>query len=1101
MHDCCGGRIFQLFSICSLICSRTCTAQVFTGSLSAPRSGSGGFGERQSTWSGQAGQKVDATAAHGLGLGTAQVQVASSGTASQFAPQVPSKPPPFAGLEEGVPSGFAGVPKGGGDAAPTQQYSGEDVLQLVAAARASTQTQKFQDAKSTLARAAQKAGSAKLSPEILSAAAHLRWRMGLQPMSDDEVQVWLASYAARGAGTEAGAASPRGMGIQQSSIPKSPLPPQEDWAEIHARRAKQPSHETADSNSDGSAAALSLGAVAGTLLVAVCIGSIIVLAGFAFGWSPKMFEMEGDSEQRGGSSESAAHIPSAERGGNQDALTSSAAAGMRQTLQFAGMPQLAEEEDAEAAGDSTDAAAKIAEEVAEAAVAADDSAEYVDSSREQDLEPELTILQEVGLPHVPETFHPSQRLLAAPVSFNTLGEKAGGFLAEVARMPLAQVREEWREEADAEVAGDIRQEMVVEQTQQDERQSMLGTTAVESHQPNFLSSTPTGSAKEVEMAAEEHDLPEPVSAPPADVQNEAEDSTPAKHTLLLDELLTDTVQETPWSHTPELGPSEGILGALDILDHTTLPLMSGLGMALPGEAVASNAPWVMSPSNHCGLPQPLEERIPTEEELAQEPNSGWNGRPTVWFAGPTGPSPTLQEAMPAVTLPQRLPDAGGLSWEPTVPTSAAKAEAVEPLQLAPSSAEAKRRSWHSAKRAAASSTTSYTATPSSSSTAAPATPGVERQKPMRIEELIESVRPDLEKGFELAQPLRFRPLGCIMRMDEGGDETFLPVEHMRPHVEASTSAIRERMRALGTRVAVRRFEEVGCVTMLSKSEVSSRSKELAQRKAAIEAGIDRLRKGYDPKKWMSGRVSTAQANGIYVGVVEGKDAFVPVSEMPDEVTRPMYDNDKGKLRKPVITAGSAVELRVIRHSWESDSFIGSMLSFEDSVAKRNAKRGPTTNKAKVQAQTAAAAAADSPFAGATPKLDPIGPAEASEPTPALQELDSKTAERLAAKGFTIVKPSVAAELNAFVKRDLAEKRAANGRGGPKMAKSADKQYIVNFTRGMNSKVIGNLTFARNVSDKEVKDGALKLALKDGHLKAETESKGVTISKNIVTVKC
>lgn len=60
---------------------------------------------------------------------------------------------------------------------------------------------------------------------------------------------------------------------------------------------------------------------------------------------------------------------------------------------------------------------------------------------------------------------------------------------------------------------------------------------------------------------------------------------------------------------------------------------------------------------------------------------------------------------------------------------------------------------------------------------------------------------------------------------------------------------------------------------------------------------------------------------------------------------------------------------------------------------------------------------------------------------------------------------------------------------------------MSFTKGMTSKVVGNLSFPRNVGDQEVKDAALDLTIREGFCKSDKDIKGISIAKNIITVRC
>ncbi|CAE8651192.1 unnamed protein product [Polarella glacialis] len=49
-----------------------------------------------------------------------------------------------------------------------------------------------------------------------------------------------------------------------------------------------------------------------------------------------------------------------------------------------------------------------------------------------------------------------------------------------------------------------------------------------------------------------------------------------------------------------------------------------------------------------------------------------------------------------------------------------------------------------------------------------------------------------DEKFLQARPTRIRPTGCFVKLP-GGIEAFLPVEHMMPRTEASSTAVRERV--------------------------------------------------------------------------------------------------------------------------------------------------------------------------------------------------------------------------------------------------------------------------------------------------------------------
>mmetsp|Transcript_37045 Transcript_37045/g.85535 ORF Transcript_37045/g.85535 Transcript_37045/m.85535 type:complete len:1105 (+) Transcript_37045:43-3357(+) len=954
----------------------------------------------------------------------------------------------FGGMDAGGPAGVLANAK-----APSAPSGSAvvDMQQQLDSANELIRERKFAGAKAALAELAARRAGSNLVPEIIASADQLRWRMGLRQLSAQEVAAWLGVQA--------------DGGVNRNTPPQSQQPPNhqstqpEEWAGIHAssgsHNVQRPAPATKDERSKQASA---LGAIAGTLMVAACISTIIAVAAFAANWSEPAEDVSDDAKpivpDYAGTWR--ASLKSADADEEVTDLRSLWPAAMAARLSKATeLDDEVAEEDA-----VTEEVARLAQEVAEAAVEEDAQ------DREQH-DPELTILQESDLPLVPETFHPSQQQkpqypaqMAHPASVDT---ESG-----CAASPLPgqmQLRKEWQGGAQEDMQEETRE---VETLQEDQngvpmsRGEHMEVQEVSSSRPQQIGHV--SCQIQGECAVEQEVIK----------KNDSSTERPAeRHTLLLQELLADTVEDASWTNDPNGQEGEeatGILGPMDVLDENTVPLA---GVAFAHKALAGQAtagPWATSWIELATTHEATEQ---TAEEFAQEFASNWSARPEVWFAGPSGPCSALHE------LEQPEPAKHQNRGQRAAPAPAFVQEATEVAESAQpslSSAPSARRTWHGARPSA------------SAKTETPAKPKPSVRKPL-IE--VESVSPALEDGFELARPMRFRPSGCIMRMDSGGDEVFLPVEHIRPPVEASTSAIRDHLRSLGTRVAVRPLE-VGKISMYSAIEVDCRAQEFEARRRSMEAGIDKLRNGFDVKRWITGRVSTVQANGVYVGIVEGKDAFVPVSEMPTSMTKAMWADDKASLRQPAVSTGASVELRVIRYNWDNDSFVGSMLNFEESMAKRKAKVG-TDDGARTSESRSASQQTYSYSQGSAAKDTVVEK---------LPELSSKTAERLAAKGFTIVNPSRAAELNAYVKRDLVEKGATSGRGGAaKVAKAADKQYIVNVARGMNTKVIGNVTVAKNVSEKEVKEAALELALKDGHLKAENENKGITISKNIITVKC
>merc|ERR1712228_797579 len=98
-------------------------------------------------------------------------------------------------------------------------------------------------------------------------------------------------------------------------------------------------------------------------------------------------------------------------------------------------------------------------------------------------------------------------------------------------------------------------------------------------------------------------------------------------------------------------------------------------------------------------------------------------------------------------------------------------------------------------------------------------------------------------------------------------------------------------------------------------------------------------------------------------------------------------------------------------------------------------------------------------------------------------------ERFAAKGFAVLDEASAQELNDYLKQNSAEKKQKS-QSSKAAASKAEKKYVVNFVRGMNEKVIGQLTMANKCSEKEIKDEAIKIAYEQGELKAGQNHKGV-----------
>eukprot|EP00928_Gymnodinium_smaydae_P022749 TRINITY_DN19000_c0_g1_i1.p1 TRINITY_DN19000_c0_g1~~TRINITY_DN19000_c0_g1_i1.p1 ORF type:complete len:1164 (-),score=208.75 TRINITY_DN19000_c0_g1_i1:47-3538(-) len=369
--------------------------------------------------------------------------------------------------------------------------------------------------------------------------------------------------------------------------------------------------------------------------------------------------------------------------------------------------------------------------------------------------------------------------------------------------------------------------------------------------------------------------------------------------------------------------------------------------------------------------------------------------------------------------------------------------------------------------------------------------------------------------FFVARATRFRPTGCYVRVQGTGPEQFLPVEHMDPRTEAQTSAIRDRVGASAGRLLSVRHLDEGTVTMLTKREALARKDELDARRTRMEEGVKILRDTYDPKKWLSGRVSTVQGNGVYVGVIEGKDAFLPAFELPEHLQGGGGDVEEGdEVSRPRLSQGQTVQVRVVSYSWQNDTFLASMLSYEDSVARRRAARGLPDDKPSSAPPAAAARSRDerknngsrgSP--SDTYGVDDRGSSERvdnkrqllREPMPPVRpKTMSKTLERLAAKGFSVLDEEDAQELNSYLRKGSDEKK--DSKSSKAAPNKTERQYIVNVVRGMSSKVVGYLSFANKCSEKEMKDGAVKMVLDSGEIKAGHDHKGVTITKNQINVK-
>jgi len=325
----------------------------------------------------------------------------------------------------------------------------------------------------------------------------------------------------------------------------------------------------------------------------------------------------------------------------------------------------------------------------------------------------------------------------------------------------------------------------------------------------------------------------------------------------------------------------------------------------------------------------------------------------------------------------------------------------------------------------------------------------------------------------------YRASGVVVKVNDSR-EYFLPVEHIDPRVEAFTPAIRERIREC-TRAGKLMVRDIGNnqVSMLSKEAHVRRTQEIQARRIQMDEGIAVLRTEFDKKRFMHGKVSSVSEKGAYVCVLPGKDAFVSKSELPVGVLPKAGAEDQ----RPNFKVGQGVQFRIIRYDWDRDTFYASMLDMEESIARAKAAR-----------------AARGDFGGGATSAPPAAEAIARP-----EVAPKSITKRLVDKGFHVVDAAAAAELNAWLKEQTEEK---NNKGNKKkalaktaeVAKEAEKSFIVNVVKGMTSKCVGQLTVGAKAEDKEIKDGALKLVLAEGTLAAGQQHKGVTILKNIITVK-
>ncbi|CAK0853764.1 unnamed protein product, partial [Prorocentrum cordatum] len=107
----------------------------------------------------------------------------------------------------------------------------------------------------------------------------------------------------------------------------------------------------------------------------------------------------------------------------------------------------------------------------------------------------------------------------------------------------------------------------------------------------------------------------------------------------------------------------------------------------------------------------------------------------------------------------------------------------------------------------------------------------------------------------------------------------------------------------------------------------------------------------------------------------------------------------------------------------------------------------------------------------------------------------KHLRRWADRGFSVVSSADAEQLNAWLRHG-----AEDGRGDARGAKGLDKKYIVQVVRDKATKGIGTLSLASSLTERDVKDAAVALAVKEGQLKSREESKGVQIARNVVSVR-
>eukprot|EP00930_Biecheleria_cincta_P035027 TRINITY_DN2412_c2_g1_i1.p1 TRINITY_DN2412_c2_g1~~TRINITY_DN2412_c2_g1_i1.p1 ORF type:complete len:1289 (-),score=332.26 TRINITY_DN2412_c2_g1_i1:65-3505(-) len=337
-----------------------------------------------------------------------------------------------------------------------------------------------------------------------------------------------------------------------------------------------------------------------------------------------------------------------------------------------------------------------------------------------------------------------------------------------------------------------------------------------------------------------------------------------------------------------------------------------------------------------------------------------------------------------------------------------------------------------------------------------------------------------DSSFVLARPTRFRPTGCYVRMP-GGSEKFLPVEHIEPLTEAATAAIRDRVGSLtGGTVSRLRVRDMGdgLVSMLTANTAAIRCQELEQRRQRMDAAIDHLRENYSPQKWMFGRVSTVRSDGVFVGVIDGLDALLPLKEIPAKHITIDAEGDKEggeATQRPAFEIGQVLKFRVIRHSLQTDRFSVSMLPYEDSWNRSRSSREGAGQRS--------------------------GQRDDDEFTRAPSPDRSDAAKPWASKGFSVVSSEAADELNAWMKSKMEAKSTKKNSKAAQGAASSERTYVVSVARGMNTKAVGNVTVDKTADEKEIKQAVMDVLYKTGQLKSGENHKGMVILKNVINVKC